>query len=176
MKSSTVWHGHSTRPSLPAGTARKASGHLSGRRPLHLANARPFGRLKAPLGLLLLRKRELAYGRRSRLITPPAKKNRAFPTGNALLYISLSSVALIASFISRAILNDLLAICNSRLLSTNRIVNCDGRVRPGGRTLFFFYYASSFSARSIRYPTPTWVWIRCGASGYRSNFLRRDAM
>ena len=60
MKSSTVWHGHSTRPSLPAGTARKASGHLSGRRPLHLANARPFGRSKAPLGLLLLRKRELA--------------------------------------------------------------------------------------------------------------------
>ena len=65
-------------------------------------------------------------------------------TGNALLYISLSSVVF-------------------------------GRVRPGGRTLFF-YYASSFSARSIRYPTPTWVWIRCGASGYRSNFLRRDAM
>ena len=53
MKS--VWHGHSTRPSLPAGTARKGSGHLSGRRPLHLANARPFGRLKAPLGLSLLR-------------------------------------------------------------------------------------------------------------------------
>ena len=44
-----------------------------------------------------------------------------------------------------------------------------------GRTLFF-YYASSFSARSIRYPTPTWVWIRCGASGYRSNFLRREAI
>ena len=55
MKSLTVWHGHSTRPSLPAGTARKASGHLSGRRPLHLANARPFGRSKAPLGLSLLR-------------------------------------------------------------------------------------------------------------------------
>ena len=55
MKSLTVWHGHSTRPSLPAGTARKASGRLSGRRPLHLANARPFGRLKAPLGLSLLR-------------------------------------------------------------------------------------------------------------------------
>ena len=29
-------------------------------KPLHLANARPFGRLKAPLGILLLRKRELA--------------------------------------------------------------------------------------------------------------------
>ena len=55
MKSLTVWHGHSTRPSLSAGTARKDSGHLSGRRPLHLANARPFGRLKAPLGLSLLR-------------------------------------------------------------------------------------------------------------------------
>ena len=55
MKSSTVWHGHSTRLSLPAGTARKGNGHLSGQRPLHLANARPFGRLKAPLGLSLLR-------------------------------------------------------------------------------------------------------------------------
>ena len=55
MKSLTVWRGHSTRPSLPAGTARKDSGHLSGRRLLHLANARPFGRLKAPLGLSLLR-------------------------------------------------------------------------------------------------------------------------
>ena len=61
MKSLTVWRGHSTRPSLSAGTARKASGHLSGRRPLHLANARPFGLLKAPLGVLLLRKRELTY-------------------------------------------------------------------------------------------------------------------
>ena len=39
-----------------------------------------------------------------------------------------------------------------------------------------FYYASSFSARSIRYPTPTWVWIRCGASGHRSSFLRREAI
>ena len=55
MKPSNVWHGHSTRPSLPAGTARKVSGHLSGRGPLHLANARLFGRLKAPLGLSLLR-------------------------------------------------------------------------------------------------------------------------
>ena len=65
---------------------------LVGATPLHLANARPFGRSKAPLGLLLLRKRELAYGRRNRPIIPPVKRNRAFPTGNALLYISLSSV------------------------------------------------------------------------------------
>ena len=63
---------------------------LVGARPLHLLH-RPFGCSKAPLGLLLLRKRKLAFGRRSRL-TSPAKKNRAFPMGNALLYISLSYV------------------------------------------------------------------------------------
>ena len=107
MKSSTVWHGHSTRRFLLAGTARKASGSLP-------------------------------RGRRNRLIIPLAKRNRAFPTGNALLYISLSSVVLIASFTNSAILNDRFAICNSRLLSTNQIVNCDGRVRPiQGHTLFF---------------------------------------
>lgn len=66
-------------------------------------------------------------------------KNRKFPpVGNSLLYISLLSVALIASFTSSAILNNLFAICNSRLLPTNQIVNCDGRVRPQGRTLFLF--------------------------------------
>ena len=122
MKSSTVWHGHSTRPSLPAETARKG-------------------------------KENLLHGRRSRLITPPAKRNRAFPTGNALLYISLSSVALIASFTNSAILNDRFAICNSRLLPTNQIVNCDGRVRPGGRTLFFFTMLHRFlrAASGIRH-------------------------
>ena len=56
MKSSTVWHGHSTRPSLPAGTARKASGSLP-------------------------------RGRRNRLISL-AKKNRKFPLGNSLPYLS----------------------------------------------------------------------------------------
>ena len=54
MKPSNVWHGHSTRPSLPAGTARKASGHLSGQRP-SICCRRPRCRLKAPLGLSLLR-------------------------------------------------------------------------------------------------------------------------
>ena len=143
MKSLTVWHRHSTRLSLPAGTARKDSGHLSGRRPLHLANARPFGRSKAPLGLLLLRKRELAYGRQNRLILQE-EKNRKFPLGNTLLYISLLSVVLIASFSSSAILNNLFAICNSRLLPTNQIVNCDGRVRPiQGRTLFLCLFLPS---------------------------------
>ena len=83
---------------------------LVGARLLHLANARPFGRSKAPLGLSLLRcaaQTRACLGRQSRLITPPAKRNRAFPTGNALLYILLSSVVF-------------------------------GRVRPiQGRTLFF---------------------------------------
>ena len=56
MKSSTVWHGHSTRPSLPAGTARKASGSL-------------------------------LHGRQSRLIMQTTK-NRKFPLGNSLSYLS----------------------------------------------------------------------------------------
>ena len=150
---------------------------LVGATPLHLLSQTALP-LKSPTGAFIAPLRcanaSLPHGRRSRL-TSPAKKNRKFPLGNSLLYISLSSVALIASFTSRANLNNLFAICNSRLLPTNQIVNCDGRVRPGGRTLFF-YYASSFSARNIRYPTPTWVWIRCGASGFRSNFLRRDAI
>ena len=143
MKSSTVWRGHSTQPSLPAGTARKGSGHLSGRRPFHLANARPFGRSKAPLGLLLLRKRELALaggtGSSCR-----KRKTGSSPLGNSLLYISLLSVVLIASFTNSAILNDRFTICNSRLLSTNQIVNCDGRVRPiQGRTLFLWLFLPS---------------------------------
>jgi len=79
---------------------------LVGAMPLHLACARSFGRSKAPLGLLLLRKRELAYGRQSRLITQTKKKSRKFPLGNSLVYISFLSVVF-------------------------------GRVRPGGRTLFF---------------------------------------
>ena len=65
--------------------------------------------LKSPTGAFIAPLRcanaSLPRGRRNRL-TSPAKKNRAFPTGNALLYISLLSVAF-------------------------------GRVRPGGRALFF---------------------------------------
>ena len=59
------------------GTVRKANGHLSGRRPLHLANARPFGRSKAPLGLLLLRKRELALAGRTGSSYPRQKTERS---------------------------------------------------------------------------------------------------
>ena len=80
-----------------------------------------------------------SLGRRNRLIMQTTKNRKFPPVGNSLLYISLLSVALIASFTSRAILNDLFAICNSRLLPTNQIVNYAGRVRPiQGRTLFLF--------------------------------------
>ena len=147
MKSSTVWHGHSTRPSLSAGTARKASGHLSGRRPLHLANARPFGRLKAPLGLSLLRcaaQTRACLWQAEQAHHTTSKEKQSVPDGER----PVVHIAIVCGFWQGA---------------------------SAGRTLFF-YYDSSFSTRSIRYPTPTWVWIRCGASGHRSNFLRRDAM
>ena len=57
---------------------------------------------------------------------------------------------------------------------SNRELRWQGASYSGAHPVFC--YASSFSTRSIRYPTPTWVWIRCGASGHRSSFLRRDAI
>ena len=45
-------------------------GHLSGRRPLHLANARPFGRSKAPLGLSLLRNRGILLSKEHKKSEP----------------------------------------------------------------------------------------------------------
>ena len=141
MKSSNVWHGHSTQPSLPAGTARRAIGHLSGRGPSILLR-KTVRSLKSPTGAFIAPLRcanaSLPRGRRNRLIMQTTKNGKFPLVGNSLLYISLLSVALIASFTSSAILNNLFAICNSRLLPTNQIVNCDGRVRPQGRTLFLF--------------------------------------
>ena len=53
--------------------------HLSGRRPLHLANARPFGRSKAPLGLLLLRKRGILLSEETKNPNPsPIEKRFGF--------------------------------------------------------------------------------------------------
>ena len=49
--------------------------------------------LKSPTGAFVAAQTRACLGRQSRLIMPPAKKNRVFPTGNALLYISLLSVA-----------------------------------------------------------------------------------
>ena len=46
----------------------------------------------APTGAFVATQTRACLGRQSRLIMPPAMRNRAFPTGNALLYISLSYV------------------------------------------------------------------------------------
>ena len=60
-------------------------GHLSGRRPLHLANARPFGRLKAPLGLLLLRKRGILLSEETKNPNPsPIEKRFGFSLFGAM--------------------------------------------------------------------------------------------
>ncbi len=80
MKPSNVWHGHSTRPSLPAGTARKGQRSLVGAEAPPSAVARPFGRSKAPLGLLLLRKRELALAGGTGS-SYPRQKNQSVPDG-----------------------------------------------------------------------------------------------
>ena len=54
-------------------------GHLSGRRPLHLAGARPLCRLKAPLGLLLLRKRGILLSEETKNPNPsPIEKRFGF--------------------------------------------------------------------------------------------------
>ena len=60
-------------------------GHLSGRRPLHLANARPFGRSKAPLGLLLLRKRGILLSDETKNPNPsPIEKRFGFSLFGAM--------------------------------------------------------------------------------------------
>ena len=54
-------------------------GHLSGRRPLHLAGARPLCRLKAPMGLLLLRKRGILLSEETKNPNPsPIEKRFGF--------------------------------------------------------------------------------------------------
>ena len=174
MKSSTVWHEHFTRPSLPAGTARKASGHLSGRGPSILLR-KTVRSLKSPTGAFVAAQTRACLGRQSRLIMQTTK-NRKFPLGE----LPVVHIAIVCGF-NRKFYKQ----CNSQQLvcdmqftvvanESNRELRWQGASYSGTHPVF--YYASSFSARSIRYPTPTWVWIRCGASGYRSNFLRRDAM
>ena len=60
-------------------------GHLSGRRPLHLANARPFCRSKAPLGLLLLRKRGILLSEETKNPNPsPIEKRFGFSLFGAM--------------------------------------------------------------------------------------------
>lgn len=64
MKSLTVWHGHSTRPSLPVGTVRKASGSLPHGRQNRLITQTTKNR-KLPLGnsLLYISLLSVAFGR-----------------------------------------------------------------------------------------------------------------
>ena len=60
-------------------------GHLSGRRPLHLANARPFGRSKAPLGLSLLRTRGILLSEETKNPNPsPIEKRFGFSLFGAM--------------------------------------------------------------------------------------------
>ena len=156
--SKTVWHGHSTRPSLPAGTARKASGHLSGRRPLHLANARPFGRLKAPLGLLLLRcaaQTRACLWQAKQAHRTPSKEKQSVPDGER----PVVHIAIVCGFNRKFYKqsNSQRPVCDMQFTvvvnESNRELRWQGA--SGWAHPVFFYYASSFSARSIRYPTPT---------------------
>ena len=68
---------------------------LVGATPLHLLSQTALP-LKSPTGAFIAPLRcanaSLPRGRRNRLIISPAKKNRKFPLGNSLLYISLSYV------------------------------------------------------------------------------------
>ncbi len=60
-------------------------GHLSGRRPLHLAGARPFGRSKAPLGLSLLRNRGILLSEETKNPNPsPIEKRFGFSLFGAM--------------------------------------------------------------------------------------------
>mgnify|MGYP004553085711 CR=1 FL=1 len=98
--------------------------------PLRFANAVP------PQTLLRADEEELCQ---FDTIPPTIEKTERSRRGTLCFTYCYCLWSLIASFTSSAILNDLFAICNSRLLPTNQIVNCYGRVRPiQGRTLFLF--------------------------------------
>ena len=92
MKPSTVWHGHSTRPSLPAWNSEEGQRSLVGARPLHLLLQDRSVAQKPHWGFhCCAAQTRVSLGRQSRLIMQTTK-NRKFPVGNALLYISLSYV------------------------------------------------------------------------------------
>ena len=76
---------HPTKSSLRCMGGIFFYGHLSGRRPLHLANARPFGRSKAPLGLLLLRNRGILLSEETKNPNPsPIEKRFGFSLFGAM--------------------------------------------------------------------------------------------
>ena len=141
MKSLTVWRGHSTRPSLPAGTARKDSGHLSGRRPLHLANARPFGRSKAPLGLFVATQTRACLWQAEQAHHANNEKQEV-PDGER----PVVHIAVICGFNRKFYTqsNSQRPVCDMQFTVVANESNHElrGRVRPiQGRTLFLFCFA-----------------------------------
>ncbi len=149
---------------------------MSGRGP-SICCRRPRCRLKAPLGLSLLRcaaqtRACLWQAEQAHLAN---NEKQEVPTEE----LPVVHIAIVRGF-NRKFYKQSKSqqpVCDMQFTvvanESNRELRWQG---ASGWTYPVFYYASSFSARSIRYPTPTWVWIRCGASGHRSSFLRRDAM
>ena len=80
MKSSTVWHGHSTRPSLPAGTARKVSGHLSGQGPSILLR-KIVQSLKSPTGAFVAAQTRACLWQAEQAHHAPSKEKQSVPDG-----------------------------------------------------------------------------------------------
>ena len=83
---------------------------LVGAKPLHLANARPFGRLKAPLGLSLLRcaaQTRACLWQAEQVHHTTSKEKQSVPDGER----PVVHIVIVRGFF---------------------------RVRPGGRTLFLF--------------------------------------
>jgi len=92
---------------------------LVGARPLHLAGARPLGRLKAPLGLSLLRKRGLVGAR-------PLHLAGARPLGRLKAPLGLSLLRKRGFYCSIGFIVGILSeICLQRFVMLhNRIFTC----------------------------------------------------
>ena len=102
-------------------------GHLSGRRPLHLANARPFGRSKAPLGLSLLRNRGILLSEETKNPNPsPIEKRFGFSlfgamegtrTPGLLIRSARRSIpSIFGSYVLTSFLSDTSQVLNSEFL------------------------------------------------------------
>ena len=100
---------------------------LVGARPLHLANARPFGRLKAPLGLSLLRCASQTRTFENTSLSAACKKTQGKlwqkergPDGadplDRIMRCSKNSAAFIAVFKNSAEQNGIFTICSFRIL------------------------------------------------------------
>ena len=173
MKSSTVWHEHFTRPSLPAGTARKASGHLSGRGPSILLR-KTVRSLKSPTGAFVAAQTRACLGRQSRLIMQTTK-NRKFPLGE----LPVVHIAIVCGF-NRKFYKQ----CNSQQLvcdmqftvvanESNRELRWQGASYSGAHPVFVFMethavpYATSGSF--LRTPSAVVSYKTCPANLARTS-------